>query len=93
MTNIEAIDTLDEIQIHSEKILEILNTLCEEFGVDEENAPTAEFFASKVFAKNAPQSYRNSYDFVVGYKQIMTFIDIALDYTHLIFKTTSIKQK
>ena len=89
MTN-EPIVSLEDIQIYSEKILDVLNSLCEKYGANESNTPTPEAFSSKVFGENVPKSYKNSFDFVAGYNQIMTFIDIALDYTHLIFKATSI---
>lgn len=83
MTDIERANIMGEIEIAGEKAFEILNNLLENYAYSEDNSPTTDILdLPKVFEKDSPPSYRNTFDFVAGHKAIMLFINITYDYLY-----------
>lgn len=79
MENFQLMDLISDMADASQKAEAVLLPLLEQyqFGNDK---PTYQAVCREVFEKGAPQSYRNTFDFVSGYSEIMTFIAIAADY-------------
>lgn len=79
-------DTLGEIEIDCDKTLAVISNLLDEYEVFEDDEPSIQQLKSCCVNEDDKVGL-NTFKFVAGYSEIVTFIRIALDYTY------SIKQK
>ena len=74
-------DTLGEIEIDCDKTLAIINNLLAEYDFCEDDEPSIQHLKSSCLNRD-DKAGLNAFNFIAGYNEIVTFIRIALDYTH-----------
>lgn len=81
-------DTVTEIDIACDKIKTVLRHLLNTYETVEDKEPQTKDLCSDIFNEALHPSGRNTYNFVLGYSEIMTFLRIAFDYVYEISDKT-----
>lgn len=73
---IDLVHAVEDIQNNIEVLITVLHTAIEKMNFSEATMPTVHALDLRAISDNAPQAYRNTFDYIVSYRAISCLLEV-----------------